>query len=150
NFARVSGHGIEVAQVGLGHLVSLALGALDSGDGAAVSAAPADDQQIALGRAINRQLGNVIGNVGNLLGAGFDHVLMVHGIVADVPGDVFFFQAADTVLQPRGSGNRPLAHEALIALVRQEVSLAVAVAVGNLGMRYFNPGQTGNLGNQPG
>src|SRR5260370_12756393 len=53
------------------------------------------------------------------------------------------------MLQPGGTRNSPLADQAVVAVVRQEVSLAVAVAVGPGWMRDGDSGKIGHFGNEP-
>src|SRR5206468_182666 len=92
-------HRIEVTQVCLGYLVPLDLAALHGGGDAAVAAAPADHQQVAFRGPVDGQLGDLVGDVGNLLGTSLDHVLVVLRVVADVAGDVFLLQATNAVLE---------------------------------------------------
>src|SRR5262249_62074381 len=95
------------------------------------------------------QLGDLVGDVGDLPGPGLYHVLMVGRVVADVPRDVFLFQATDTVLQAWRTGDGPLAHQAGIALVGQEVCHAVAVAVGLRRVLYRDARQLDDLRDPP-
>src|SRR5260370_42561597 len=95
--------------------------------------APADDQQIPLLRPADSQIRDFVGDVGDLLGTGLDHVLVVGGIVAHISGNVLFFQAADAVLQSRGARSCPLPDEAVVALVRQETRGAGFLTIARVG-----------------
>ena len=106
--------------MGMGHRAPLGLHFAHGRGTGAVGAAPARDQQLALGRAIDGLRGNVQGDVGHLLGPQIDHVLVVRRLVIDVAGDVLLFQAADAVHQARRAGNRPRAGQALVAGVGME------------------------------
>ena len=83
----------------VGDLVALPLGTLNSGEDRAIGASPPHDQKVALRGANDLQLGDVVGDVGNLFRAGADHVFVVGRVVTDVPRHVFLFDAADAVFQ---------------------------------------------------
>jgi hypothetical protein len=108
NRPEVFGEGIEVRQVGLGHR-ALARGVhlVHGGVNGAVGASPAEDQEGAALGAAHGQCGDVVGDEGDFLRAQFDHFFVVIGVVADGPGDVGLFQAADAVFEPRGAGLGP-------------------------------------------
>src|SRR5947209_8586093 len=93
--------------MGLRDLVAFALSPFHGGDDGTVGPAPADDEQLAIRRSAYRQLRDLIGDVGDLLGARLDHVLVVLRVVADVSCDVLFLQPADAVLETGRAGNGP-------------------------------------------
>src|SRR5947209_1501549 len=101
----------------LGHLLALALSSLNRGSDRAIGAAPADDEQVAVNRAVDFQERNVLGDVGDLLSPSLHHVLVIGRVVTNVARDVFFFDAADAVLESGRSGNGPLPHQAGVSLV---------------------------------
>src|SRR6266576_5490671 len=88
--------------------------------------APADNQQLGVFVALEFDLGDVLGDAGDLRGAQPDHVLVVLGVVADVARAVFLLDAADAVGQTWRAGHGPGAGERLgVAQVRPEHRIAV-------------------------
>ena len=72
------------------------------------SAAKKDnDRDFAAWRAFDGKRRNLARNSGNFRGARIDHVLMVCRLVVHVSGDVFLFQAADSVHQAGCAGDGP-------------------------------------------
>src|SRR5207237_9583379 len=93
-------------------------------------AAPADDEQFAFRRSVDRQLGDLNGDVGDLLRARPDHVFVVLRVVADISCDVFLLQPADAMFEAGRAGTGPRTDQPTVAFVRQIGGFAVAIAVG--------------------
>src|SRR5690606_34951252 len=88
----------------------------------AVRRTPADDRELARGVAdLDGLLGDVLRDVLDLLRADHRHLVMVVGVVGDVPRAVALLEAADAVLEPRRARLGPVAGErGLVAQERME------------------------------
>ena len=82
--AGVAREGVEMAQVGVGHRRARALQSLGGGAQRAVGAAPAEDEQVAALGTEDLQVGDVVGDAGDLARAQVGHALVVVGVVGDV------------------------------------------------------------------
>src|SRR4051794_9069039 len=83
----------------------------------AVSAAPTEHEQIPACGAIQFLWRNLVRHASDFVCPQVHHVLMVGWVVAHVAGDILLFEAADTVLQAGGPGNRPGAREPFVATI---------------------------------
>ena len=112
---------IEVAKVGVGDGLAVGLEPLDRAADRAVGGAPAEDQQVAPLGPVDLEIGDVVGDPGDLGRPERLHPVVVVGVVADVAGDVRLLQAADAVLEAGRPGHGPRPGQGdWIAVVRME------------------------------
>ena len=116
---------VEPAQVHVPDL--LALGAEPGGGAAdrAVGAAPGEEQQVAGGLAVHDDVGDVLDDVADLLGAGLHHLLVVHAVVGDHARHGVLLEAADAVFEAGRARDRPGADELGVAQVRHVLPVVV-------------------------
>ena len=76
-------------------------------DGRPEGAAPAQDEELAVGGAVHVLQGDMVGDAGDLSGAIHHHLVMVGRGVIDVAGILGFFDAADAMLQAGRARNGP-------------------------------------------
>ena len=100
------------------HRQAFTLAAFDRCRTGAKCTAPTDDKQLTIFWPDDFLLRDIIRNVVDLLLTYIRHVLVVIRIITDVAGDILFFQAANSVLQPRRAGQGPGSRQPLISGIR--------------------------------
>src|SRR5205085_4428138 len=78
---------------------------------------------------VDFDIGDVVGDAGDLGGAHARHALVVDAVVVDVARAVFLLEAADAVLETGGSGDGPGPRQVLVAQVRPELGVAIGIGV---------------------
>src|SRR5437773_1929993 len=134
--AQVGGEWVQVPEVHVRHRFARRLQLAHRLRDRAVGAAPADDQQLALGRPEDLERGYFPDDAGDLARAHADHLLVVGGRVAHVAGQVLLLEPADAVLEVGRAGDDPRAREGLlVAPVGEEAARLGAEGDGHRGKR---------------
>src|SRR6185503_2836931 len=106
-------------------------------------AAPTEDEQIPALGSEHLGLGDLARDAGDLPRTRPDHLLVVHGRVAHVAGDVIVLEAPDAVLETGRTGYYPRARERRLVAQIREVALRIRA-------EGHGDGQEGvEIGNEP-
>src|SRR5438132_3344935 len=83
------------------------------GGDSAVSRAPRDNKQIAVGIASGNDVRDILDDGFDFCGANANHVFVVQRFIVDVAGDVLFFEPADAVFEAGRARNGPWTRESV-------------------------------------